>query len=580
MDLASIVELASAEARNDGTQTLQTSKDPFDAQVLRAVTVSPPQRAQFDLGNFLDAGVVHQYAEAEKNGAAMGSSGAVGDDGAIGVGKVGTGSAGDLTLDLNKLLDTKFAAILTNLKLALKAVSAQAVGKSSVASGNYTLAGATLTFTSPAVGGLTGKVDGALSDLDAQLVGLGGPNGSLGVALKRVLDPVLGVTGSSANVSASVTTDAHSAVQSLLTGDYGNGAVHVNLQTGEVSVDLATLLGGDLNKLPVNTELLSADVIDKALKGVTDTVSTLSDQIIDKVRLSLVNAQVSVHADLDLLTAQAPTTTSACHDIQVPVYGLLGALTGYTTQSVCTLVAAAVPALRSTVKVAIEGTVDQIVHGTTAKADAAISLLGGAVTPVLNVNGIVAGLGTSLTDGLFGSTGALSRVTGSLTSRLVAPAVTGLLGSDGVGSVLTDILSIRVNLQELSPASLWGMGTGQIFTQTAVRVTALKAPGSSSLATVNVAAASVGPNVTKVNTTSTPAGCTTNCDLTTNADPCVLNCTNGVPLSAGAMAARLAMTGVGIATLIAILLALLAAGAYLAREGYRRTHSGSVTPEE
>jgi hypothetical protein len=36
------------------------------------------------------------------------------------------------------------------------------------------------------------------------------------------------------------------------------------------------------------------------------------------------------------------------------------------------------------------------------------------------------------------------------------------------------------------------------------------------------------------------------------------------------------MTGVGIATLIAVILALLAAGAYLAREGYRRNHPQSI----
>jgi hypothetical protein len=40
----------------------------------------------------------------------------------------------------------------------------------------------------------------------------------------------------------------------------------------------------------------------------------------------------------------------------------------------------------------------------------------------------------------------------------------------------------------------------------------------------------------------------------------------------GAGAGSLAYTGIGIATLIAVILALLAAGAYLVRESYRRNH--------
>jgi hypothetical protein len=35
---------------------------------------------------------------------------------------------------------------------------------------------------------------------------------------------------------------------------------------------------------------------------------------------------------------------------------------------------------------------------------------------------------------------------------------------------------------------------------------------------------------------------------------------------------NLAFTGIGIATLLAVILALLAAGAYLVRESYRRNH--------
>src|SRR5690606_20377811 len=101
---------------------------------------------------------------------------------------------------------------------------------------------------------------------------------------------------------------------------------------------------------------------------------------------------------------------------------------------------------------------------------------------------------------------------------------------------------------------------GTRFTQTAVRISVL----GGSVSTINIAAATVGPNLVV-------------------ADPdCVINCDGGPggpgdpggPGNPGnpdtTATDRLATTGVGIATLIAVILALLAAGAYLAREGYRK----------
>jgi hypothetical protein len=42
--------------------------------------------------------------------------------------------------------------------------------------------------------------------------------------------------------------------------------------------------------------------------------------------------------------------------------------------------------------------------------------------------------------------------------------------------------------------------------------------------------------------------------------------------TAASHASNLAFTGIGIATIVLVILALLAAGAYLVRVGYRRTH--------
>jgi hypothetical protein len=585
-DLANAIELAAAEARNDGTQDKQTSQDPLSASVLQTVDVEAPQGVQIPLDSFVDAGAVNQYAEADRNGVSMGSSGAIGDDGAIGAGSVGSGSAGDLDFDIEPLLGDRFDSVVADLRLSLEAVEAQANGNRNTASGDYLLDGATLIFSSPAISGLTGRVNTALIGVDRQLLALGTDDGLLGNVVDEVLDPVLGILGSSANVTVSIDADVQAAVQSLLTGAYGNGGVSFNLQTGEVSVDLAAFHGGDLNNLPVNTELLTDEIVSAILTSITDTVSTLADQIVDRVELALHDAKVDVHADLNLLTDGGVTQTEQCTLQQVPIIGdivgdglldgILGGITqgiiGTTTETVCELVDTALPSLESTVVLDIEGSVDQILSGVAAQSSATISLLGGTVNTALDINTVLDGLADGLLDGLFDSDSVISDVTTALNANLVDPAVQGLLGDTGVGTLLSDLISVRVNLQETRLASPMGtaVATGSMFTQTAVRLTVL--PGAGSAAIVNVAAATVGPNVTRV----VDPGCTVDCDP--DPDPCTVNCGSGDPDGPTTPAAnRLAYTGVGIGILIAVILALLAAGAHLAREGYRRTHPESTS---
>jgi hypothetical protein len=138
-------------------------------------------------------------------------------------------------------------------------------------------------------------------------------------------------------------------------------------------------------------------------------------------------------------------------------------------------------------------------------------------------------------------------------------------GQGSVGSALTDGLSATVNNQDVSDGT---------FSETALRVTAL--PGISGLAgggilggvstaraaapaaaQLNFARASVGPNVVPGDV----GGVDT------------FPPTDGNPVTTAGNIARLATTGVGIAALVAAVLALLAAGAYLVRESYRRNHS-------
>ncbi|MGZ0212722.1 MAG: choice-of-anchor G family protein [Actinomycetales bacterium] len=634
-DLSNVAGLGHVVASNNGTQSRQVHRDPLTVEALGASVINKPSGVQLPLLDVVDAGVVHQYAEADKNGESFASTGAIHDDGGIGVGSVASGAAGDLTLDLDSLLANEFASVLTDLKLDLNAVAARADGNMTSASGDYSLADATLSFSSPAISKLTKKVTTALNGVDNQLISLGSDNGALGNSIDGILDPVLGVVGSSADVKVVIDADLQQAVNALLVGKYGNGAVSFNLETGAVLVDLEALLGSELNDLPPNTELLTDAVVNQILNGITETVADLADDIVERVERALRDARVEVSAKLNLLTAQEPTQKTVCRDIQVPIIGdilngevlggdsssdggliggLLGGLTGgitdgvtqgvtqgiigYTTDTVCELVSSVLPDLRSTVDVSIIGTVNDLINGTAVSAKANISLLGGTVTTGLNVDTLISSLGKTLNTSLFSHDGAVSSLVASLNSGLVNPAVTGLLGDTSVATVLRSLISIKVNVQEQWTST--GAVKGDMFSETAVRVTVGSGVGSSTassgsgllggvlgraasgpsftndgLVTLNVARAVVGPNVQTV----VDPGCTTNCGPVDPEDPCVGICLPGGPdgpqLPTLALNGQLAYTGAGVATLIALIVALLAAGAYFARQGYLRTHPKS-----
>jgi hypothetical protein len=603
MDLERVLALDSAEARNDGTQPTQTSKDPLDADVLEDYEVAPAESPQVEVGDVMQIGPVAQYAEAHSDGSSFGASGAVADDGAIGVGDDTSTPPANATFDLEAMLGDEFASTLADLKLELGAIAANATGDLTVASGDYSLGNAYLTFSSPAIADLTPKVDSALQEVENALNELIGSNGALLDDVNALLvgiDPVLNLVGGSANVSATIETgDLQKIAHSILQEQYGDGAVSFDLENGEVKVDLAALVGGNLNDLPENTELLSDVIVKQILSGITTTVSTIADQIVEKVEEDLHDADVAIHADLSTDVAQSPIVQEVCdlvnRVVTTPVLGevslvdrvyalangLVGDLTdglldevgdfvfdengevkqivGFVNQTVqdtvCSTTSTPVLPLTTSVVLDVTATVDQLLNGVAASATANLNLLG--VPTSLSVGGLLDDLGGSLLDGLFDGDGAVANLIAALDTTLVQPATEGLLGSGGgsVDDALSDFLSVRVNIKETTLASANGMAVaaGSMFTQTAVRVSVV----GSQLATLNLAQATVGPNITTViDDPEDPDG---------PGGP-------GTPGGGGSGAGSLAYTGIGIATLIAVILALLAAGAYLVREGYRRNH--------
>jgi hypothetical protein len=604
-DLDQIVSLGAAEASNNGTQPTQIQKDPLDADVLDGtVVVSAVDSPQIGL-NGVQIGAAAQFARANNDGTSLGASGAITDDGAIGIGEHQSTPPANATVDLQALLGNEFASTLADLKLELGALAARAEADLDVASGDYQIADAVLTFSSPAIANLTPKVDSALDEVVDAVNALLGRNGALVGDVNGLLvdlDPVLNLLGGNANISVSLNAgNLKEIVHAILEEEYGNGAVSFDLETGEVHIDLEVLLGGDLNNLAPGTELLTDAVVNQILEGITTTVATIADQVVDKVEDALHDATVDIHADLSTNIAQSPIVREVCELVDrvltTPVLrdatslelltngllgdlttlvntGLLGTLTdgvadevgdfvlvdgvvqritGFVNQTVqdtvCSTTSTPVAPLTTSVVLDIEATVDELIDGVAARAVAQVKVLG--VAADLDLSLLIDGLGDSLVDGLFDGDGAVQDLVDALETGLVHPATEGLLGTGvgSVGDVLRDVLSIKANVQELG---------GGRFTETAIRVSVL----GDDLATLNLAQAIVGPNVTTI----VDPECT-------NPDGCDVGGVTVTPPSGGGTGAgSLAYTGIGIATLIAVILALLAAGAYLVRESYRRNH--------
>lgn len=598
-NLSNVARVTPAVAHNDGTQGTQTQADPFSATALNSLTVGGGSSLQLGLGDFLQLGAVHQYATAKNDGSSQGASGAVGNNGAI-QGNSNQSAPANATFDLSKLLGSQFASTLTDLKLELGAVAAQANGNLDKASGDYNLSSAKLTFSSPAVAQLSQKVNSAIDSVNSDLGNLSGQDGDLIKVLNGLLPAGSGLNllGSGVSVTASIDTgDLKKAVQDVLDSQFSSQGASVNLETGTVTLDLAKLLGGNLNDLAPGTELINDRIINQVLDSITSQVSSIADQVVAKVKQALNDAQVTIAVHGSVGVPQAPIVQNVCQTVQQIIpgvsggsgsgsgglggilfgnggsgTGVIGQVTGGASQIVnnvvCNPVSTPVAPKLTSLDLGVNGSVKQIVAGTDPNiATASLSVLG--VGTKLDVSSILGGLGTTLTDRLFGSDGTISKLTTALQNGLVHPAVTGLVGpgTAPVGLALTKLLSVKVNLQETTTGSTGGMAaaSGKMFTETAVRVSVGGISGSN-LATVNLAQATVGPNVTSV-----VPGCTVNC----GGNPgCTVNCggnPNNPPSTPTASSIdRLATTGLSIAALVAAMLALLAAGAYLVREGYKR----------
>ncbi len=580
LDLDTIVGLKPATVSNNGTQGTKEVVDPLAVNLLGttalnvgAVRVSPDAV----LSSTTTGGVLSQYAMASNTGGTLGASGSIGEGGAVGPNASHPNSA--LTLHLDQLIGTKFNAVISDLDLSLRAIAANAHGTLQTVDGDYYIDGLTLSFTSPALAGVSTAVTKAVAAAEAKLDALTSANGELAVALKAILvaaNPALNVVGG-ANISIKLQHDLRAVVAELLTKTWGGSGVSFNVTTGKVIVDLNALVGGSLNNRPVNSELLTSATVNLMVSTISTNVSNLTAQVLARVDAAVANLKLDVDVDVAVLTDQAPITGQSCQyeDKDGNILSeLLGKLLGTL---VCTPTTTLLPKLKTSVTVDVHGTVSQVLNGS-APATAVAQVLG--VPVAISTGRILSGLSGILNSRIYSAGGILPVLHSSCDGPLLAQANAGLLGSAGIQGLLSGVLSLKVNLQDTNLGTGWGtVVNNTVFNQTALRVSVAPSLGVSGLTTLSLASASVAPSTT-LTTTGDPGNPgdpgTYGLPGTDNpGDPGTPGATGGdidgaTPAASGS--GSLAYTGVAIGSAIAAMLALLIAGAWLARKGYRRNH--------
>jgi len=561
-DLDALLALQAAIAVNNGDESQVIDANPLAVDVLRAINISLPSGASLDLGEGVDAGAVQQWAGAWSSGAAEAHVRTVGEAGAADVHPSASDAGGDLTVDLSALLGSRFTDSITSLDLRLGAVGASAEGEGESASGDYTLAGAQLLVRTPAISDLSDRVLAAIDPAQSRLLSLGGDSGLLADALRDELGGVLGSDSRLVDIDVSVDTDLRSVVEPVLTAQLDSPGASVDLEQGAIVIDLERLLGRDLNSVPPGTELLSDEILVPVLDSITGHVADLADDVVDVVREALNEVRVDIRASVNLLTPQEGEEVETC--VEVPIVGdlgdgdglvggLLGGLTdGLTdplTEIVCTVTETVLPDVRTSLDLHIAGDVSGLGDADADVARATLTVLGAPVK--LDLSAVLGGLSLAIVEGLGDDEQIISQVQQALQSGLVEPATTGLLGGAGLGTALSDVLSVRVNLQSTGADEA---GPGTYFTQTAVRIGVLQG----SLATIDLASATVGPGVTPVDEPEEPGG---------PGDPDCTgdDCEPGGSVSPLDGSGPLAYTGVNLGGLLLLIAGLIAAGIALLR---------------
>lgn len=466
LDLGTVAEVRGLRVTNAGTEAIPDPDTATEVPASGGDAFQNPLVASaafgainLDLGEVLrvplatEAGAYGQYARASANASSAAASGTITQGGGINFDaisappeerpRLGTIELGALLASaLGESLSDTVSGQLTDARLGIGAVASAASlagcdavwarSMNDALSRDYAIAGLDLELDSPLTAQLTGGVTSALTSLEAALAGLTSTPGLLTSLASDILGtdglgPLLAGLGvGTPTVSLRVTPDFSEAAglgDDTISDE--EGIVAIDLATGVISVDLASLFGAtygqeDLNGLPPNTELLiDGPVLSTLLTAVGDAIDDWAASVVDRLddALDVVRVELSLAVPLTLLGNTLGTLTVATDASLAALAGGRAVVTAGFAQApgLCT-----VPVLGST----LCGAVNTLLTGLTPAVLAALgpriaatltTATDAVAAPVLTTlgsataaaaSGIVVMLGDSL-GGLFGSSGVM-----------------------------------------------------------------------------------------------------------------------------------------------------------------------------
>lgn len=173
--------------------------------------------------------------------------------------------------------------VLSQIDLQVGTVASRAVADAySGASGDYRLDGLRLQLTSPLLTELPSLIDGTLNAATfviREALAAALPGGQLSLPAGTIPDVPVGVgtlvvDGATLTVNAPDFDDVVSEVMAdgvVVVSD--DGVATVDLNTGEISIDLAPLFGGSVDGLPANTDVFTTDNMGAISNAVADALS-------------------------------------------------------------------------------------------------------------------------------------------------------------------------------------------------------------------------------------------------------------------------------------------------------------------
>ncbi len=327
------------------------SADPSSPEVVQNnLDVTALKSLNLDLGNgiqlgdaseLLGAGILGQYAAADKDGVPFASSGAIQDDGSIAVApnnEPGTPDDQNAYVDLTGALgQAGVEDLISELRLELGALSASATYENGEPTGEYQVADGKLWLKSPAVADIAAQLSDTAEKLSDPINGLTGEDGTLSGIIAQAVEAASIAGLADVNVKVELEVDLKAALESALEEAITdeNSAVGIDLSEGALTIDLAKLVKdsqpddkfyGTLNGLPENTEIVDPQLIQAALDG---AIGTLLDQIPAAAAEAIADTLNSTEIVIEIeATTAVGSATIALVDPETGEPGTVGQLLG------------------------------------------------------------------------------------------------------------------------------------------------------------------------------------------------------------------------------------------------------------